>query len=566
MIARLLLALIVIDPDARTIDPGDFTVLTSTTIAESTTTSETVTSTSTSSSSTSSSSTTTSTPTPTSTTVGGTTYYITPGQSIPTATNKLKPGDRLVFRDGVYPMTRLSCGDVSPHDRACNGVGKNLACGEPGKPIVLEAEHERRAHFAADGTDPGFELRGCKFIHILGLRTSSQDNPANTTSTNSTLSFAKVSDLLVQRNVAWRNNRCGNNHTVACNDCVRVLMRENEAWESSRHGFNFTGQSKDNVAQRNYINNNGRRASTASNCPPQGGPESNGFTSYPTAYSFFENNITESTGQTNFGYTNMSGYGRFPGTQASSYNTWSGNITANTFMGMKMNARPSDSRGPTGVLVQDEIAIQPYGFGFRYSVAYGNTIRRLTVLRDGGAAVAFGADDPAYDANSQETCAGMEQASGHKCSFTLQDFLILEGEGHVATTGPYTCVITHGIAKQFNTGVCTGSQRSTTPPASVGNTGTKCLWCRPGDVACFGTGLNGGNLGADPRCQFDRGSKTTRSMFGPDGQLTICGAQVPGVTDGSQSGGRTCANFAERWMNHKKDGTGCPLAMVACPG
>lgn len=549
-----------------------------------TTTSSSSTTTSTSTSTTSSSvpSTTTSTgwiaPTTTTTLVVGTVYSVGPGESVTTALGKLRAGDTLRFRDGTYPMTLVQCGSVNPklNGGVCNGGGANAKCGTKAAPITLEALNEGRAHFAADGTKPGLKVYGCKGWRIRGLYASSRDNAGETGGSAHTFAIEHSTEMEITRNTVFRTNRCCNCSGYSFTGLTDSLVAENAAWEVTRHGFSYHGPGTANVHQRNYVNTNGRGPS--SSCPWKGSKDSNCVTAYPLSFSFFDNNVCEGgAGSSNLGITNQAGGSAFPGEQPSSWNTWSGNITADTFMCTKVLSRPTGGdKGVEGNLFQDHLCIRPKGFAFRNSVSIDTTVRRLTSIGAGGEAPAFQTDDPAFDSNDQHKC---DRITGGDCKVTLEDALLIEGDGRLmveaADNAPQYCTLRNVVAKSFlglaencagsggNQCACTG--KSTVLPMNVGVTGTKCVFCRPGDVACDGKGNGGGNIGADPRCRYEKGVKTAASVFGPDGQLTFCPAQIPGVTDGSISGGRTCDNYAERVLNHRRDGTGCPLTTVACP-
>jgi hypothetical protein len=219
------------------------------------------------------------------------------------------------------------------------------------------------------------------------------------------------------------------------------------------------------------------------------------------------------------------------------------------------------------------LVIRASGFGIRHSVANASKLWHITILQPGGLAAAIGIDDPTYDANSQLTCETILAGFG-PCSSVLEESVVRGPIDVVGAPSPgqQWCVITNVNATSFNglaascagpqANACACTNKTTTAPTKLGTTGTQCAsFCPDGDPACDGKGAGGADLGADVRCLYEAGAKTTRSAFGSDGQLTFCGATVPGVNDGL----KTCANFAERVLNQKRDGSGCPLASVACP-
>jgi hypothetical protein len=144
----------------------------------------------------------------------------------------LRPGLTLVLLDGVYTsetsgMLQVFC-------------GQNAVDGEPGRPIVVRAQNERRAFVRGDGAGAAIELSACSHWTIEGLHAEGADVPGEMGDEPGSVVVLThgCSDVVLRRIVAARPNRTLQASVyVIAHAATNVLVEECEALDFHYYGF-----------------------------------------------------------------------------------------------------------------------------------------------------------------------------------------------------------------------------------------------------------------------------------------------------------------------------------------
>jgi hypothetical protein len=510
---------------------------------------------------------------------------------------RVKPGDTIVVRDGTYGGLRVVCGSENPalHGGKCDGQKANAPCGTAAAPITIRAEHERKALLKVDGSEEAIFVQGCQYVTIEGFDTQTADNIAAKGS-NPTVADTENSHVTFRRILGWGINRCGNNHVFKTHGSTDSVFEENEAWNHSRHAFSCTGGDRITY-RRNYVNNNGFGASSNVLCleggKQRGGMSKEAIALYPCSNSFVENNLVE--GSQSWGI-NIEGAAWSRGQRPASYNKVIGNVVAGTYIGMKNFTKDHVFEGITDNVVRNFLALNQAGsYGIRDSVTVNTLYDHVTVYSNDGFAAGMTVDDPCTSppCHAQLGCgelkpgpASVTISNAAFCDNSTTQLDVQPCDGPAGRRCTLTNVRASGGRNAFGRlaakcegdggDQCACSGLTTTPCKGLGTTGTDCVTYWPG------TGL-----GADIRCRTENGStlggaanglwaqpgdtpKPTDTCTGttPAGPVTpclggfrFCGAVVAGKNDQAEN----CRTFAQRRLNQRADGKGCPAATVACP-
>ena len=226
--------------------------------------------------------------------VAGGTYYLSadgrdsnvgssfsPWKSFKYAIAKLRPGDSLVIKDGIY--TPSNSGHPS---LAC---GSNASNGTASQPITVKAENERRAVIATDGTAPALTVAKCSYWRFEGLQLEGRDNSSRGASV---VFWSVTNNLTFRRNIVNFSNRYFNEHlfTLYQGSQSGHLIEENEFYSFHRHAIDGSPISN-SVVRRNSCNKRGY------NSIPGGYQGGGGCLAiYPGSNNVVENNIYEGAG------------------------------------------------------------------------------------------------------------------------------------------------------------------------------------------------------------------------------------------------------------------------------
>ena len=393
--------------------------------------------------------------------------------------------------------------------------------------MSIRAEHEGQAAIITTG------LRAAEVaasnVRIEGLAMRSADG-SSCNDEVLRVSSGVTGFQLIRSIVGWNNRRC-NSHPIKLIGTNSASIIENACLNHSRHCISFTGGSGHKVL-RNHIDNRGRGPLLN---PPPGGTSQEAIALYPSTKSLVANNLVE--GSKSWGIN-------INATALAEQVRILGNIVAGTYLGMKLNTRPGGV--VLNALVQDQIFARITGgsYEIRDSATVKTVYDHMTAY-----AGALGVDvlDPSTSGSSLSCVDSPQDPSMAIRNSILGKLSIKPCSG--VTRG---CEVTNTIAtsKSIMSG-CNVSGLTSTLPADLGDSGAgKCLV----DTSS--------PLGADVKCRIDdAGNLTNDPLWGSDGQFRFC----PPVRAGWNSDpANRCDTFAERKLNHKRDGSGCPAARWAC--
>src|SRR5262245_6970487 len=165
----------------------------------------------------------------------------------------LRAGNRVRLLDGTYPMA-----DVGSLQVDCDkGTGEN---GTAANPVVIEAEHERRAFLKGDGSARVLWFKNCSYYRVEGLHVESADD-SRFSAAHGVVEFdgrpsEPVRGIVLRRNLVARNNRYGNSHLIQLGFAQGALVEENELYDFHRLGL-LLFNSDQAVVRRNYANSRG---------------------------------------------------------------------------------------------------------------------------------------------------------------------------------------------------------------------------------------------------------------------------------------------------------------------
>jgi hypothetical protein len=274
-----------------------------------------------------------------------------------------------------------------------------------------------------------------------------------------------------------------------------------------------------------------------------------------------------------------------------------GNIVANTYLGMKVFTRDGVPQGIADNVVRHFLALHQVGsFGVRDSVSVNTLYDRVTVFAGRGAAAGMVVDDPCTSPPCRAQL-GCNELKGDSASVTISNSAFCEGLGG-AQLYVHPC---SGAAERKCTLTNVHAYGGNDPLGGLaakceGRGGDECDCSRMSKSPCKGLGVDdaecvavwpGSEVGADIRCRTENGKTlggapnglwaqpgesptptTTCTGPTPPGRVTpclggfrFCGTVVAGKNDQAAN----CRTYAERHLNHRADGKGCPLSAIACP-
>lgn len=229
---------------------------------------------------------------------------------------QLNAGDTLYVKDGTWTPSSCAASDpkpcvVSPLPLLnCDGNEPSWTQannGTSGAPITIIAKNERIPLLRNNGQQSSFNMKGCDYWVISGLRTQGVDYDGGGAAHNFELN--DTNHVTIKRNLAQYNNRYQNSHLYSVSNSRNIVFEENEGYDFHRHGISISNSSNARVT-RNYLNSRSRADLT----PPGTGYDSHDeatdrgdecISLYFTDNSLLENNIAESCeGHSSTGWNN----------------------------------------------------------------------------------------------------------------------------------------------------------------------------------------------------------------------------------------------------------------------
>lgn len=185
-----------------------------------------------------------------------------------TALPKLESGDMLLVKPGMWsvpdescPTALEPCVDIDePVTIDCDEGHQN---GSSASPIVVAAQHERRAGVASGGESEALKIQNCEHWEIRGFRFRSRDTPSYADEDKKLYGGGDVvevnqsNDILVRRIVASHPNRFGNTSVFRFRYAEESILEESELYAFQGAGVSFAW-SKNSRARGVYIHSRDR--------------------------------------------------------------------------------------------------------------------------------------------------------------------------------------------------------------------------------------------------------------------------------------------------------------------
>lgn len=452
-----------------------------------------------------------------------------PWQSFGFSIPRLGPGDQLTLLDGDFDAH----GPSGALMIECAAEARN---GTPANPIVVRADHPRRAHLF-DGTTL-LVLDACSFWEIDDLWLESHDDPNDRI--GGVVVIRNGTGVLLRGLLAAHPNRYGNNHVVDVESGANITLEQIEAYDFFRDAFEVSDSSATTFREL-YANGRGVAdlpGGYVSACP--GGDT--GVESYYSRGGTFEDSIVE-------------------GVCDDGFNVVAGRSTS----------------GDTGVgdnhHFYSDIAVGPGNQGFE-------------VFTDCDAGAPCSSPDRIASANTFTNTVAVGFARGyllegvnnqldHVSAFAPANQVGVQLDTNNTAGGyPPSAFVSAALATGGDDGILSQNQASWGVTSSnavatnpylpndanvVGSTSIdpklgNCEVYLPPGSPMIGAGPGGTSIGADIRFLTLDGTPTTARFWRADGTFTGCGAVVAGVNDDPST---ACIGVHQR-LNVGTPGCGLP--------
>ena len=454
----------------------------------------------------------------------------TPWQHFSHAIPLLNPGSTLNLLDGTYTASTTGLFSANCSSGAQNGTSSAL--------ITVQALNERQAFISGQGAT-AFLLQNCSFWKVYGLHAESADLNSGSSFSGYAMQFVNVQHSIIQRNIAARNNRFHNVHTLSLEGASsNNQVIENEVYYFHRVGILLFGGSNFNEVRQNYANNRGY--DNISGGYPNGGTIFS-ISSYTSNNNLLENNIEERT---------TSGPSAIVGLNledSASNNSILGNMSG---VGLTYGTRIDPHTGQpqsTGNTFVNSVSVLPASIGF-WARSTKASFDHDTVIGNASTSLAgfqsdtdSGAPYPSYSfAVNNSTVQKASAATGYKS---------------VNVTG--TCDHDNNFGNGATYSGCTATNANTADPGF----GACYLWA-PLISPLQGAGSSGTVIGATIVNQYSGGILTTSPLWNAStGAPLFAGAVVVGLnSDPTQS----LIGIQNR-LNINQNGCAFPLAVQVTP-
>ena len=491
------------------------------------------------------------------------------------AEKPLLAGDTLVLLDGTY--TRGTTGLVRVD---CTATG-NARNGTAGEPITIRAEHERKAALVSDGSQAPFEMAGCAWWRVEGLRAQNADNAAGSQVAGYPFRFHEVQQVTARRLLGSHNNRMQNTHVFGVENSDQVLLEECEAYFFHRHAFSIW-RSRGVTLRRNYANSMlyGTRGCCSKIDNRDYGDEA--ISLYGTSDSIIENCISENqaNGYQIHGIKNVLDPSGNGGRNNRVLGSISFEDSVPTLVGSRADG-PTGYHNASGNVFRNFVAANMKGNGLFFRGSAGTVVENSTVLSSSANSgfVADGGDKLLGGTCSQSlVCTGTGAACSSNdqcgsgvctrnpqgCGFTATNVLAINNKGYGMTSSSNQALIdfsnaagnlsNYGVGETISDVAGAIQHSLSQAPTKIGlGTGSCLLWV-PRDSNMHGAGKDAADIGANVLYRYEGGQPTTRPLWDPATGKFPCGAIVPSINDGA----KRCTNIHER-LNVNRNGCAFPV-------
>jgi hypothetical protein len=448
-----------------------------------------------------------------------------PWQTFAHALPRLRPGYSLVLLDGTYESQTTGFLQVE--------CGANAEVGTATLPIIVRAQHDRRAFLKGDGSGIPVVVSGCAHWVIEGLHAEGVDlatEPNDTGEGGSLFVITGAShDIVVRRALAARANRYFEASVYLISPGVSdVLIEDSEAYDFHYYGFH-TYQASRVTLRRDYVNSRGWADlpdGYVTSYPAEG---DGAFLLTMSWDCIVENSIAESVAK---GFTVSGDRTATSGDHPPVRNQFLGDVAITTsHAGYDMDSRCGDEAPcATGDrIVADTRLVDDVAWGGQWGFYSEGAVD--TVIEN---ASVFEATDAGIYFNREDENAGLGSTSFARASLVSASASAAVGFRSAAQDDwQLASCNTFGAAVAFDPQDTHVVDATETDPRLAG-----CLVYLPpasplkragkGDVA-------GRDIGANLIYRYEGGRLTTRKLWDPTTGLFPCGALVAGVNDISRA-------------------------------
>ena len=477
----------------------------------------------------------------------------------------LQPGDTLVLLDGTYTRTttglpRIDCGTPG-----------TASSGAAGRPITIRALNERQAHLQSDGLATAFEMSGCSWWVVEGLRASNADNRSGAQGQGFPFRFAQVSNVTGRRLLGSHNNREHNTHVFAVEVSQNVLLEECEAYYFHRHGFSLW-RSRYVTLRRCYANSMLYGSQGCCGTPDERNYGDEAVSVYGTSDSIVENCISENRAN-GFQVHGISSP-LDPSGHGGRNNRILGSISRDDSVPALVESRGGSSgtyHNASGNLFRDFLAVIPGGHGiaFRDSAdsqadnvtLYGSTSSSGLVADTSGGDLGGTCSQTLVCTTTGASCSsssdchkgGVCTLNPQGCSFTARNVLAVNNRQYgIRSTTQQSWLVenanatgntsNYGSSEPIDDAIGNIRSSMSTTPTGVGLGAGQCIAWVPAWSNMANVGTDGGPVGANVLFRYENGNPTAQPLWDASTGAFPCGAVVPGLNDGAMR----CTNVHER--------------------
>lgn len=443
-----------------------------------------------------------------------------PFRTFSLAVSRLTPGATLILLPGDYggdAATGYLDVECEPESTSCDGGP--CPSGTPEMPITIRSQDPRGAAIRMDvgQSGPNVLVGHCDSYILDGLTVVGRDGAGS-----NPVSIFDSTNIVVRNSLVAVNNRQGNTHLLAVNDCVNVLVEDSEFYDFHRYALT-SWRSRSVTARRNYFNARGRSdivGGRVSGAPTTGDAS---MTCHFSSDCLFENNI--SIGSSNnidirVSQLNPDGGGGEGDRARVLSNVLVGGsygLVASSSCADMPDCASIDERVLTDLNIQNNVIIGPSGNGVLVRGAEGLVVRNNSVFEAG-----IRVDQQTTNASlpcSADIFNNLVQVSGFAIVALEQTTLSVDGNntfpGEVSADGAG-------------------------PNSEVDPQMDECRHRVPDASPVNGTGRGGEDVGARVVRRSIDGTLTAEQLWNADGTFP-CGVIVPGINDGATG---TCTTFS----------------------
>jgi hypothetical protein len=421
---------------------------------------------------------------------------------------RLLPGDALVLLDGTYTQATTGLPGVDCQAAVRSGLADH--------PIVLAAQHERRAVLASDGSSAGLYVHRCDHWRFEGLAATMTDS--STLGNGGPIVVRGGSDLAFRSVLTSGANRFGSDAAFGVDSVDGVVVEDAEIYRFHVRGLSISKSSGIQV-RRTYVN-------------------SRGLADLPAGF------VSQDPTQGDTGVDIYAARGKD--------NALDNVVVEGAQRALWPNAGDpgSELRISGSIVLASGIVLTSEGLSVKDAVVVGGDVANWGVFAD--------ASGLSLSNVSLVGTGGLYFRSGG----TIDNALVFGGSKGISADTPALSLVTasnvSGTQADFQpsepiddgAGVFRACLR--TPPTGIGTRKGECVAYVPSSSNLSKAGTAGSDIGANIVFRSERGTPTSVKLWRPDGRFP-CGDTLQGVNDVP---GSSCVNVHER-LNFVPGG--CPV-------